>query len=105
MVLKFHNRIIPIIPSRKQVETDDSLVIQRHSRPHREFTLARSVPDWPSSAMAPQARHGSGDQPRSVAELIADEMEKFRAEGELPGDITLKVRRAVNRASGGENRC
>ena len=29
-------------------------------------------------------------------------MEKFRAEGELPGDITLKIRRAVQRAPGGK---
>ena len=29
-------------------------------------------------------------------------MEKFRAEGELPGDVALKIRRAVNRTAGGE---
>jgi len=29
-----------------------------------------------------------------ATEPVADGMEKFRAEGELPGDITLKIRRA-----------
>ena len=29
-------------------------------------------------------------------------MEKFRAEGELPGDVTLKVCRAINGTSGGK---
>jgi hypothetical protein len=29
-----------------------------------------------------------------MAEPVAGRMEKFRAEGELPGDIHLKVRRA-----------
>src|ERR1039458_933683 len=29
-------------------------------------------------------------------------MEKFRAKGELPGDITLKIRRTVQRAPGGK---
>jgi hypothetical protein len=29
-----------------------------------------------------------------MAEPVAGRMEKFRAEGELPGDIRLKVRRA-----------
>ena len=29
-------------------------------------------------------------------------MKKFRAEGELPGDVGLKIRRSVNRTAGGE---
>src|SRR5208282_1373110 len=29
-------------------------------------------------------------------------MEKFRAEGELPGDVNLEISRAVNRTAGGE---
>src|ERR1039457_6580854 len=37
-----------------------------------------------------------------VAEPVAKRMEKFRAEGELPGDITLKIRRPVQRAPGGK---
>ena len=32
-----------------------------------------------------------------VAEPVAGRMEKFRAEGELPGDIHLQVRRTVQR--------
>ena len=29
-------------------------------------------------------------------------MKKFRTEGELPGDVGLKIRRAVNRTADGE---
>ena len=29
-------------------------------------------------------------------------MKEFRAEGELPGDVNLKISRAVNRTAGGE---
>jgi hypothetical protein len=36
--VKFHINIILTIPWRKQDQTDDSLVIQRHGQPYREFT-------------------------------------------------------------------
>jgi hypothetical protein len=36
--VKFHKNIILTIPWRKQDQTDDSLVIQRHGQPYREFT-------------------------------------------------------------------
>ena len=38
----------------------------------------------------------------SLIEQVGERMEKFRAEGELPGDITLKIRRTVNRTAGGK---
>ena len=38
IIVKFHKHIIPAISWRKQDQTDDSLVIQRHGQPYREFT-------------------------------------------------------------------
>ena len=37
-----------------------------------------------------------------AAEPVAERMENFRAEGELPGDVSLKIGRAVKRTSGGK---